>query len=157
MGQMSVWALEEVDVSAPAFHPPRSTTAVCSLMMPPVPDMNAMSQSFTCRAAAVPRICRTASITWQKPPAANAWRSQVARRRCWWGCLPPRQVVFPDEGHSLAFFAESGVLDGQQNSDGVAVEKLDNVYVVSRDPGHGECPVGSWPDRRADQVRGECR
>jgi hypothetical protein len=44
--------------------------------------------------------------------------------------------VFPDEGHSLAFSAEPGILDGQKDSDGVAVVKLDNIDVVSRNPGH---------------------
>lgn len=51
---------------------PRSTSATCSLMMPPLPLTNMASQFAICRSPARPATWRYPSITWVMPPAPPA-------------------------------------------------------------------------------------
>src|SRR5205823_769225 len=67
LGERCVGHVRQVD------HTPVSTTAVCSLITPPVPVTNATSWRDSWRSPARPCTWRTPSITCDVPPLSPVW------------------------------------------------------------------------------------
>ena len=62
--------------------------------------------------------------------------------------------MFAHKIHALALAAETGIFEGQQRGDGVAVVDLRGVHVPGFKPGHVERPLRRRADRGMDHVLG---
>ena len=62
--------------------------------------------------------------------------------------------MFTDKVHAFALGAKTGVFQGQQGGDGVAVVNLCRIHIGRFEPGHCECALRGRPDRCVQHVLG---